>query len=150
MKTTTQPPAAGEAANRYAPMKPRDLALLLNRAAAVIEDPKCETKEERMCLVEDLVVEAERIVAEDEDPRNGGASFDASRASAAIDCNAELSRQFFSKALEADKLRDALSACYESLKDLSAAYPNDATFTADGYAEECMTKAEAALHSAQA
>lgn len=43
------------------PIKDRDLAALLNRAAAVMEDPASETEQERRGLIEDLRAEADKL-----------------------------------------------------------------------------------------
>lgn len=45
------------------PMKPRDMAAMLNRAAAVIEDLDSETPTEREALVIDLQAEADKLNA---------------------------------------------------------------------------------------
>ena len=50
-------------------MKKRDLAYLLNLAAAAIEDPSMLTKEESALLVEDLVVEARAMMNKQEAAR---------------------------------------------------------------------------------
>jgi hypothetical protein len=47
-------------------MKPRDLANLLNRAAAVIENPDSEIRSERLRLAADLAREADSIGADGE------------------------------------------------------------------------------------
>jgi len=45
-------------------LKPRDMAALLNRAAAVIDDPESETRTERDGLAADLCAEAVKLAAE--------------------------------------------------------------------------------------
>jgi hypothetical protein len=47
-------------------MKTRDLINMLNRAAAVINDPASETEEEKEQLVQDLISEATSMEVPDE------------------------------------------------------------------------------------